>query len=173
MALNVVLCHFCCVYFPALYQASWSKYEHYDWELAICNGPLNALLNGDIAVRFFFILSGFLSAMIVCKSYANFDVVIRIFKRYCRLLPVVAVATFFTFLLLKMNAIDLSIASVVRNKDFLSDYYNFTPTIRSLLNNIFVKPFWSGGSDYVGPFWTLKYEISGPLLIYVLGVLGG
>lgn len=54
----------------------------------------------------------------------------------------------------------LGILEKVKSIDFLSDYCNFKPTILNGLYNIFVKTYISG-CDYVGPFWTIKYEIWG------------
>ena len=55
MAINVILCHFVCVYFPEMYFP-----EKVGTLNLFATTPLNVLVNGNVAVVFFFALTGFL-----------------------------------------------------------------------------------------------------------------
>lgn len=165
MALNVVLCHFVCVYYPQMYAPKWSKWGGVNDCLSVfCDTPLNALINGNIAVQFFFLLSGFLAALSVFSKQGLTDLGLRFIKCYLRLLPMIAGATIFTYILMKAGLLfHLDISENVDNKSFLSEYCNFVPTIKNLLYNIFVRPFILS-SEYVGPFWYIKPDFWGYLL---------
>lgn len=162
MAVNVVLCHFVCVFYPHLYQTTWAI--QYGGSTAISSGPLNVLINGDVAVRYFFVLSGFLSAMSVLKK-EKFNLAQSMLNRYLRFLPIVFVATLFTVVLMATNTLfHESVSLIANNPDFLADYYTFDLNIGVVINNLFVKTF-TRGNDFVRPFWTLKYEFWGSLIV--------
>ncbi len=169
MALNVILCHFVCVYYPQMYFTG----EQYSGALTIfATTPLSALVNGDIAVVFFFALTGFLVGRSVFLKGDGFRVLPgKTINRYLRLLPTVAIATLFAFLAMKLGLMNhLKIANENANTEFLSGYCNFDPTIGSLLLDMFVAPF-VRSSKYIGPFWTIKYEFLGYILVLAVAVL--
>jgi peptidoglycan/LPS O-acetylase OafA/YrhL len=129
--------------------------------------PLNVLVNGNIAVQYFFVLSGFLTALSIFRK-KDVDLLQSMAGRYMRLFPVVASATFFTFVLMKTGLMyHLDISNSVRNTEFLLNYCNFTPTLRNLLSNSIFRPYIQS-SRYVGPFWTISYEFIGYFLIVIL-----
>lgn len=171
MAINVILCHFVCVYFPQMYFEATAK-ESLGVLSLFATTPLTAAVNGNIAVMYFMALTGFLVGM---RTFTKRSRGIRAFvkksiSRYTRLLPVVLLATLATYMMMVCNLQKhLSITDSAVNMSFLQEYCNFTPNIKSLLNNIFVKPFWNG-SDYIGPFWTIKYEFLGYILTLFLAM---
>ena len=171
MSINVLLCHFICVYYPEMYTMAWAEKYSGGTPLQIfASTPLSVLVNGNVAVQYFFVLSGFLAASSVFQK-KDVDLFQSITGRYLRLFPVVASTTFFSFLLMIFGMMfHLEISNSVRNTDFLLDYCNFTPTFGNIINNIFFKPFLSG-SDYVGPFWTICYEVFGYAIVLSLCAL--
>lgn len=173
MALNVILCHFVCVYYPQMYIANWGDIKGCEqWLSVFSNTPLNALINGDIAVQFFFILSGFLAALTIFSNKDSSNLAERAFKRYLRLLPMIAIATIFAWLLMVtglMTHFDITNCDGV-NGSFLLEYNNFKPTIKNLLFNIFIRPF-IANSQYVGPFWYIKPDFWGYLFSLLLVIL--
>lgn len=65
MAINVLLCHFVCVYFPSMYSTTNANLS----EGAIFSyTPLSALVNGSVAVIYFFLLSGFLLSLSIFQK---------------------------------------------------------------------------------------------------------
>lgn len=169
MALNVILCHFVCVYYPQMY----FKGEEYSGALSMfATTPLSALVNGNIAVAFFFALTGFLVGRSVFLKGDGIKVLPgKAGNRYLRLLPTVAIATLFTFLTMKMGIQNhLSITNENVNIKYLSGFCNFDATVGSLLLNIFFEPF-VRTSSYIGPFWTIKYEFWGYIMVLAVATL--
>lgn len=116
---------------------------------------------------YFFCLTGFLvnRKIILNNNIDGNDIICLAVKRYLRLFPVVFVSILITFLFMKMGFMyHLEISSIVNNSTFLLDYDNFEPTILKMLIDIFIKTYISG-SNFVGPFWTIRYEFIGYILI--------
>ncbi len=167
MAVNVILCHFVCVYYPQMY---FSGYE--DSSLScFYSTPLSALVNGNIAVVFFFALTGFLVGMSVFIKNTDASMILQKSKnRYTRLLPVIIIATLFTVLTMIFGLqYHLQISNPRVNMKFLSEYCNFEPSLKSLIANIFFLPF-VDYSAYIGPFWTIKYEFWGYIIILIAAI---
>lgn len=164
MAIDVILHHFVIVFCPVLYYVQyggcWAK------------SPFAILNNGNIAVQFFFVLSGFL----IVAGNINHEVNVRficrkMLERYFRLLPVIVAATIFSYTLMKMGFMfHLDLDGYVRQFEMVKQYNCFKPGIRDCLYNAFVKTF-IDSNDYVGPFWTIKWEMEGYLLLLVLSLL--
>ena len=168
MALNVIICHFICIYFP---QMMFEKFAEQDSGVLslFAKTPLTILVNGDIAVRYFFVLTGLLVGMSsFTKRLSGEDVVRKCANRYLRLLPVVLIVTVFTYVCMVTGLQKhLLIVDQVAYGDFLDNYCNFEPTIFNLVRNIFFDPF-CRNSQYVGPFWTIRYEFWGYIFSLVV-----
>ena len=90
------------------------------------------------------------------------------FQRYARLLPLVVTTTVFTWLTMKLGLqYHLRIAQETMNPEYLSAYCNFEPSLKSLVVNAFIYPF-IRYSEYVGPFWTIRYEFFGYIFSMVI-----
>lgn len=169
MAFNVILNHFVVVYYPQMYFLEYA--EEMGGVLSLfALTPLSVLLNGNIAVQYFFVLTGFLvGRSFFTKQIPAHTLPNRSLKRYLRLLPVVFAATVFTFLTMRFGLqYHLRITDLVMNPDFLKSYCNFTERLISLPAEIFMNPFTSEGSSYVGPFWTIYLELWGYIFSMVL-----
>lgn len=164
MAINVILCHFVVVYFPQMYYLKFAE-ESNDFLSLFATTPLSVLINGNIAVQYFFVLSGLLAGKIIFEKDVDAQFLRkRILSRYPRLLPIVVIATLFTFFTMVFGLQKhLDIANDVMNTEFIVSYCNFKPTLKHLILNLFVLPF-TDASGYVGPFWTIKYELYGYLM---------
>ena len=166
MAFNVILCHFVCVYYPEMYFSDFSGAMS-----CFAKTPLSVLVNGNVAVVFFFALTGFLVGRSVFLKDVDVKIVpSKLLNRYLRLLPVVLIATLFTFLTMKFGIqyhLDITNESV--NRGFLSGYCNFDASFGSLVKNSFFLPF-VNGSAYVGPFWTIKYELWGYVVVFLMAI---
>lgn len=169
MAMNVVINHFIVVYYPEMYFENYAKEEGGILGL-FATSPLSILVNGNIAVQFFFALAGYMLVVSINKIevITKLEFLKRILHRYIRLLPMVIVATFFTYLLMKCDLMyNLEASHLVKNVGYLEAYNNFEATIGNLLYNIFIKTFFME-SDYISPFWTIKYEFIGCIIFTVL-----
>lgn len=117
-------------------------------------------------------LTGFLVGM---STFSQRNYGVRFFikksvSRYTRLLPTIFLATLITYIMMVFNCQKhLSITDSLVNTSVLQRYCNFSPNIKSLLINIFIKPFLLR-SDYVAPFWTIKYEFLGYILSLFLAM---
>ena len=162
MSFMVVLSHFLCVYYPVVRYADYEAV--YGASLKIfAETPLFILLNGDIALPFFFAATGFMVGRSIFRKdpgTVSADTVYRkLVARYLRFLPVIALTTIFTYLTMILGLQQhLKITNPGANLKQLALYCNFTPKLPSLIHNIFLKPF-VDSSDYVGPFWTIRYEL--------------
>jgi len=166
MAFNVILCHFVCVYYPQMY------FTEYSGPLScFATTPLSALVNGNIAVVFFFALTGFLvGRSVFLKDVDVKSVPLKAGNRYLRLLPVVVIATFFTFLTMKLGVqYHLDITNENVNTKFLIDYCNFDVSLTNLISNSLFLPFVEY-SAYIGPFWTISYELWGYIIVFLMAL---
>lgn len=169
MALNVLLNHFVSIFFPQAHYYEFTQKIPDKWSL-FERTPLSVFVNGNIAVMYFFILTGFLVSrqVILSEDLKYRDVIAKSVKRYFRLLPTVAVATVFTLItmLLKIQ-FHFKASEFALSGDFLNQFCNFQPDFLNVIKNIFIYPFISG-SSYVGPFWTIKYEFIGYIACLLL-----
>ena len=156
----VILCHLACVFLPFLYFSN--KATTVFAEIWI-KSPLNVLTNGNTAVQCFFVLSGFLISR---KLYNSQQLRITSpIKQYGKLLRVVLPAALFAALLMVTGLMfHLKASSINANLEFVNGYNNFTPTLKNTLSDIFYYTFLES-SAYVGPFWTIRYEFFGSILI--------
>lgn len=103
MALNVVICHFVVGYYPQMYY--WEDTQKFGGFLSLfATTPLSVLVIGDVAVRYFFVLSSFLIASSVYKNVETKtkEIGSLVLKRYFRMVVMVGTTVLFTFLLKKM-----------------------------------------------------------------------
>lgn len=172
MAINVILCHFVCVYYPQMYFENSANHSS-DFLSLFVTTPLTVTVNGNIAVAYFMVLTGFLVGMSTfTKQNQNFGLFIKkSILRYTRLLPVIFITTLITHITMVLNLqYHLLITDPLVNTSFLQCYCNFEPSVLRLLFNIFIAPFLLG-SDYVGPFWTIQFEFLGYIIALFLAIV--
>ena len=155
----VIWCHLACVFIPGLYffEKANTTFEKI-WLLT----PLNVLTNGDAAVQCFFVLSGYL---ITRKIYLSTKAKRTPLSEYRKLLRVVIPGILFAVLLM-VTGLMFHLQAADKNPllDFVKDYNNFTPTLKSVIYDIFGRSF-IYKSIYNGPFWTIKYEFFGAMIV--------
>lgn len=155
----VIFCHLACVFIPGLY---FVENIRNGFERLWINSPLNVLTNGNTPVQCFFVMSGFLIAR---KMYQPSKKMNSPLREYRKLLRVVIPGILFAFVLM-VSGLMFHIKAANHNSimSFVNDYNNFNPTFLNVVKDIFFSTF-VDKSIYVGPFWTIKYEFLGALLI--------
>lgn len=169
MAINVIINHFVWGFFPQM-----AAIEFVDDPPSFLNlfviTPLSVLVNGNIAVQFFFVLSGYLTASYVFRHdiLSLGQLAKRIAKKYIRLLPMIFGATLFAYLLMKLDLMcHIRMSDSITNGAFYDTYNNFEATFPHFLSNAFVWSF-IRSNPYNGPFWTVKHEFLGCVLCLIM-----
>lgn len=169
MALNVMVNHFIDVYYPQMNYQEFAESAGGFLSL-FATTPLSIFVNGDIAVRYFFVLTGFLVArsFLIGRGPTREQLPGKFAKRYFRLLPMVVAATFFTWVTMKLGwQCHFAIAEKVPNVHLLRSHGGFEPTWKRFYMNAFYEPFMLGSSDFVRLFWTIGYELWGYILCMI------
>ncbi len=171
MAINVVLCHFIVVYFPEMYFKDFAEKSTSTVLSLFAKTPLSVLINGDVAVCYFFVLTGLLVARSVFSSGSEMSLEFigkKCQGRYTRFLPMIVLATFFTYITMKCGLqYHLKVAGDVTNTEFLLGTCNFKPSLwKALFNSFFLT--YVDYNAFLKPFWTMHYEFWGYIACLLL-----
>lgn len=164
--LAVYLNHVICIFAPGL---MWYSKAYNELERVWLGTPLNVITNGNSAVQFFFVISGYLISNKIFKNSTYEITVIGILKKIKKLLLVIIPPIILAFFLMKCNRMyHLVAAKEDPILGFVLDYNNFQPTILSLL--IDIKNTFFIGSIYVGPLWFISIEFIGGIMVEFIAV---
>lgn len=159
-ALFVVFCHLACAFVPELYNVGINPICDKIWN----NSPLNIITSAHTAVQMFFVISGF---FVVMKTYtATKEKVVfkQIAHRILRLLEVIVPAIVLSYIIMRCGLFyNEQVAELDSRFAFVSSYVNFQPSLLSVIEDVVRTLF--QGSHYVGPFWTIKYELAGSVIV--------
>ncbi len=161
--IGVFLCHF---------KGSFSPNSEIVAQM--CRTPLNIMFSGNTFVRIMFVISGFvLSYKYISDDHGSMDVTKDVIKRYFRLMPALLVVDFLAWFLMEFGMMfNQETASLTGSADFLGLFNVFEPNLWLCLREGIFGNLFEGGNAYVGPLWTMKYEMYGSLLVLaVLSVL--
>lgn len=157
----VVFCHLALAFAPGLWDIAKAET---DLQRIWVNTPLNVITNGNTAVQFFFFASGLLIARNVCLKQENKP----LYKKYTSLFHVTIPAILFSWILMKLGLMfHLDAVALNTKLEGLEEFNNFIPSFAKCLFEIFVGVF-IDESSYVGPLWTIRYEILGSIITYPL-----
>lgn len=169
-SVQVVFCHLVVAFAPAFY---FYSEESGTIAKVWIESPLNVLCNGNVAVQFFFLMTGYFACRKGYLAFRNTPVnggltkevfkklTKEVFKKYYRLLFITCPAVFLSFILMK-NGLMYHIKAFELNPDlsYLNSYNNFEPNFIRASLDAFVKVFIKS-SAYVGPLWTIRIEFVG------------
>lgn len=144
------------------------------FETWIGTTPLNWFYNGNFGVRVFFITSGFvLSYAYFCTGSVEY-LKKGALKRYFRLVIPVVFINVVTCCLMKFGLLyHREAAMISKSYDWLSAFNNFEPSFFAALKEGLFENFFKNTSNYVGPLWTMTYEMLGSLLVFAFLALFG
>ena len=136
------------------------------WARAVASSPLAGLYNGRFSVWIFFVLSGFVLSVGMSRNRQSLLALLP--KRYVRLtLPILA-TSFIAFLLIRLNLIwNSAVADVA---PLIADYYpaDFHPSLWDLIADSLYRTYITGQSMFNGVLWSMKVEIVGSLLVFLV-----
>lgn len=168
MALHVVIHHAMTIYYPEKMYTAIALSRGEAPSLLSTTG-LSALVNGNIAVQYFFVLTGFLVGRTVFLQ-PDMDAAslrVRCANRYLRLLPMIAVATLFTHLLFAFGVQPfVQIAPYVHGASSFAGLENSLVSLPELLRIIFYDTFFRG-NVYMMQLWTIRNEF----MVYILALI--
>ncbi|MBS0217005.1 MAG: acyltransferase [Proteobacteria bacterium] len=161
--LQVVCSHFALVFWPWLH-AFWGVADPDDHPVQrfVHDSPFAFLYSGSAAVFIFFVLSGYILTH-VALGRSGRDVFGLVLKRYPRLaLPCIAACVFAWAVIEWMN-VDYSDLSV-----WIQGYGDFPASFFGALRNGAWEVFVTGQSRYNPILWTMRIELWGSWMIFVL-----
>lgn len=136
------------------------------WTRMVASSPLAGLYNGRFSVWIFFVLSGFVLSVGMSRSRQSLAALLP--KRYVRLtLPILA-TSFIAFLLIRLDLTwNRAVAEVAPG---IADYYpaGFHPSLWDLIADSLFRTYLTGQSIFNGVLWSMKVEIFGSLLVFLV-----
>ncbi|MBC7861390.1 MAG: acyltransferase [Bacteroidia bacterium] len=166
-AFIVVVHHFICAFYPALYSGnpSESHFQNTATERAIAISPVSILYNGNLAVCIFFVLSGFVLSYKFFVTDSSAALITMGIKRYPRLIIPVAASSLLTYGILKWGYIIPWYKGCFTNSDWLCDLWPTNGNWWHFIKTTFINVPLKGSSDYNTVLWTMEYELKGSVLL--------
>lgn len=131
----VYLNHFVCIFLPGL---MWKNSANSVIDNFWLGTPFNAITNGNSAVQFFLVVSGFLTAK---KYYENRNKSVNssgLLFKILKLIEITTPAILFSFILMRFNRMyHIQAAKIDARCHFVNCYNSFAPTYQSLVKDIF------------------------------------
>jgi peptidoglycan/LPS O-acetylase OafA/YrhL len=159
-AMMVLLHHFLLVVAPRLHGRQFP-----DDPIALVRTPLYALVNGTAAVSIFFVLSGFVLTFRVLEQRDWSRLLVGVFKRWPRLIPLVATVNV-------LSAIFLTLGLYQDRTWFGADAFRQdTFVIASALAEGAFWTFLNGSANFNSSLWTMHYELFGNLAAYATALV--
>lgn len=165
-ALMVVLSHFIQFYYPRLLFNN-DEFTHNNFETWLSETPINFLYNGNLAVCIFFVLSGYVLSLKYIKTKKISILFETATKRYFRLAIPVSVSIIIGFVAAYFGFIYYQNITELTNSDMSSQYelkHNFFDLIKLMTFDVF----YYGISSYNPALWTMKIELIGSFVVFLL-----
>jgi peptidoglycan/LPS O-acetylase OafA/YrhL len=153
--------HFFCAFLPA------ATSEYSTSPLAISDTPVAVTYNGGFAVSIFFVLSGFVLANSAAKRHL--PLWFNILQRYVRLAIPVLASTILAWLMLKLFPHTVGeLKAQIPSKWLTFVYDRDIPSLGAAIGSGGAKVFASGNSYFNNVLWTMKIELLGSWLVYIV-----
>lgn len=162
--------HFMCSIYPAYYMSGEQPVHTNGFEKWLAYSPLNLLLEGEMFVAIFCIISGFLLASKVMKMKKEFsrlsDVIVG---RYFRLMLPVAPIGVLVWLMTRFGWFTNVAASNITGSEWLGSFYSRPMGIAEMLASVLIKTWFYGDDLLSTAFWMLSQLFIGSLIVILLG----
>ncbi len=135
---------------------------------------LHALLDGDLAVFVFFVLSGDALSLSYTRSGGPGPSMLVIAKRYFRLAGPIFLSCLVTYLLMRSGlTFNAEAASIVDRPDWLGFFLSFAPSFSAMVDYSLIGVFGpTDASTSYNPFmWPMRAELIGSMIVLFLGYL--
>lgn len=168
LALVVVLNHFVCTFYPALYNANQEQSHMAQMlDVKLASTPFNLLWNGNWAVCTFFLIGGFVLSY---KYFTNEQISRTAFaesliKRYFRLMVPCLGITLIVYVLMKFGIFyNIRASELTKSSWWLGTFWNFDTSFLKALKSGLWDVVFEGDSSYNTAFWTVVWEMKGFLV---------
>ena len=130
------------------------------------------LLNGGAAVTIFFVLSGFILSLPFARDRSRLRVLTALVKRWPRLAALTTIACLFSWALIVISQDNYARAAAVTGNVWMADHFNAPLQGQDIswmaaLREGLYRVFWSGGSNFDSPLWTMRIELFGSFAIFL------
>ncbi|MFZ2156301.1 MAG: acyltransferase [Bradyrhizobium sp.] len=159
-AMMVLLHHFLLVVAPRLHGRNFPNDP-----IALVRTPLFALVNGTAAVAIFFVLSGFVLTFRAMEKRDWSQLVVGVFKRWPRLVPLAATVNVLSAIFLMLG--------LYQDRTWFgaSAFKPDTFVIGSALAEGVFWTFFDGSASFNGALWTMHYELFGNFAAYATALV--
>lgn len=136
----------------------------------IMKTPFAIFFSGNTFVRILFVLSGFVLSYKYLIEEMNNQVRQKLLmndsiKRYFRLVFPLLVVDIIVYFLMRADLLfNVQAAEMIGTTDFLGNFNTFEESWSGCLKEGLFGNLFLGANGYVGPMWTMKYEMYGSLL---------
>ncbi len=127
---------------------------------ALFHPPFSILVDSNLALYGFCILSGYLAAHKKIKSLK--DLLIQFLNRYIRFVIPFFFINLIVFITYYTIGFPTQISSQLLHNSWVGTYYNHAPTVGELIKSSLTM-----SGDLNGPLWMMKYIFGGTCLIFV------
>jgi peptidoglycan/LPS O-acetylase OafA/YrhL len=166
-AFIVVLDHFCFAFLPSIIAGSGYQ-AHYHFERWFYGTPLYLLVNGDLSVCVFFILSGFVLSAKFFRTGDDEVYRASAAKRYIRLSLPIAGSVVIGFILMRLHLLYNVPAGAITGSSWFQNFWQFSPSILEAIRESTYSALSSDGRLYNLVLWTMQYEFIGSFMIFGL-----
>ena len=174
-SISVVIAHYLSAFYPYTILGSQGNYPQRDvWESIIFMPPFGPLVHGPISVWLFFILSGYvLSYGYLGESLKVVRILDAVIRRPIRLGGIVLFTIFLSSIFWGFHLyFNDTVADLSQSKPWFSSFWEGGIQPYEVLIDITTAMF-KKAELYNPPFWTIRVELYGSLLVFLLMLVAG
>jgi peptidoglycan/LPS O-acetylase OafA/YrhL len=131
------------------------------------------MLNGGAAVTVFFVLSGFILSLNFAKDRSRLRVFTALLKRWPRLAALTTIACLVSWGLIALSQDNYEQAAAVTGNQWMASHFNaplkgHDMSIAAAVRDGLYQVFMSGSSRFDSPLWTMRIELFGSFVVFVI-----
>lgn len=161
--LIVVFSHLSLTFFPILHSGN-TDFQLYPFQSYLYDLPFGFLYSGLSAVFVFFVLSGFILTKVLTDNYSDTRLKKACLKRYPR--PMLPALLSCVLAYLVISSFEMNHPSLT---DWINTFGNFDGSLLGAFYNGAIDVFFLSGKSLYNPvLWTMKIELIGSFLVFLL-----